>query len=170
MLKLFYSNNLTSLALRKLAESLTKQYENAGIKHVVTFDALEKDWDRHSQWEPLVWAVFDAKGDAEKSLRVLQFAREKSLSLMDGADNDNAKVGAIRSLVETVKAEIQLSQSLGTLPRVNMEPSVKVDVNVSSQTAVSIQSTTKLLAEYDDILKSEMAKEKADLPKHDSTE
>jgi len=61
------------------------------------------------------------------------------LALIDGASNDSAKVGAIRAFGEIVKLEIELRQGTGSLPRVKMEPSVNVEVNVESEQHVLLK-------------------------------
>lgn len=141
LLLLHYSGNLTNKSLEALA-----QQEN--VKEI----NLWRDWKRRQKWEPFIWASNKATKDAEETLKFLQLAREKAIHLMNTAGNDNARVGAVGKLVGVVKAEIELRQSLGLLPRVNMEPIVKVDVNVSQQ--VNINETIELLKRYDFLFKT----------------
>jgi hypothetical protein len=147
MLKLDATGNLGSVSIKRLAQSLTAQYQAAGVNRKVTAAALWKDWQRHRQWEDAVWASKDANDEGKKLLRMLWFAIQKALALMDGADNDSAKVGAIRVYLDAIRLAVMLAQSLGMLPRVNME-TVKVDVNVAESRADGIRK----LAEYVSII------------------
>jgi hypothetical protein len=145
MLKLFYSHNLTNIAIKRIAEALTSAYEREGIKKVVTAAALRRDWTRRSQWEPQVWAAVACKPDFEVILQSIHLVEAKCLGLMDGADGDNAKVGAGRVVLECKKFEVACYQSAGKLPRMD---TVKVDLNVSESRAEGIRK----LAEYAAIL------------------
>jgi hypothetical protein len=50
-------------------------------------------------------------------LRILESARERLLQIADAADNDSARVGALREVVRTVEKEIELQMRAGFIPR-----------------------------------------------------
>jgi hypothetical protein len=106
MLELHYSGMQTSAMINALMEDGNRE------------STLRVDWHRRKTWEPLIWRTEQSKEDVERLLFQLRLAREKALRLATTANNDNAKVGAIGKLGELVKLEIELRQSLGTLPKV----------------------------------------------------
>ncbi len=157
LLSLHYSGNVTRASLRRLAEQLTDVNERLSIKEKVTYEGLRRDYDRREAWEPLIWAAFsgvreDKKG-AFEILKFLSLARMKAIALMDAADSDNARVGAIGKLTAIVETEITLLQSLGELPRVTMEPAVKVDVNVSTEQQLNFRAASEVLRTYEFLFK-----------------
>lgn len=155
LLLLYYSGSLNSTAFRRLAEQFTEANERLGIKRKVTEASLRKDFARRAKWEPFIWANSDASDDGKDTLKFLELARENAIRLMQSADNDNAKVGAARTLAVIVKTEVELRQSLGLLPRVNMEPQVKVNVAVTNQQSVELSETTELLRRYEFLFKGD---------------
>ena len=155
LLLLHYGGAVNSLSLRALARQLTENYESQGIHKKVTEFALRRDYDRRAKWEPFIWANWSASDDGKDTLKFLELARENAIRLMQGADNDSAKVGAARTLAVIVKTEVELKQSLGLLPRVNMEPQVKVNVAVTNQQSVELSETTELLRRYEFLFKGD---------------
>jgi len=80
--------------------------------------AVRQDWYRRPTWEPIIWRMEQSTEDVERLLYKLTLGQERALALMRTADNDNAKVGAIGKLADLVAKEIELRQSLGSLPKV----------------------------------------------------
>jgi hypothetical protein len=50
-------------------------------------------------------------------LRLLEGTRQRLSELADRADNDSARVGALREIVKTVSKEIELLQHAGLMPK-----------------------------------------------------
>ncbi len=157
LLLLHYGGAVNSVTLRALAKQLTENYESQGIHKKVTEFALRRDYDRRAKWEPFIWANWSAQDDGKDVLKFLELARENAIRLMQGADNDNAKVGAARTLAAVVKIEVELRQSLGLLPRVNMEPQVKINNVVQVQKNVELSETTELLRRYEFLFKGDVS-------------
>ncbi len=145
-----YSDLLTPAVMEELA----------GQFHC-TEDALYKDLERRAKWEPLIWENYEAREDGKAILRLLQFARETLLVLMRNPQiQDSARVGAAGRYTENIKADVELRQGLGLLPKVTVPPQVQVNNYVQQNT--EIQETANLLAEYEHFFKE--ADEKANIP------
>jgi hypothetical protein len=157
LLILHYSGAVNSVTLRALAKQLTENYGSQGIHKKVAEFASRRDYDRRAKWEPFIWANWSASDDGKDVLKFLELARENAIRLMQGADNDSAKVGAARTLAAVVKIEVELRQSLGLLPRVNMEPQVKIDNVVQVQQKVELSETTELLKRYEFLFKGDVS-------------
>jgi hypothetical protein len=151
MLTMHYGGNVTTISLRMLAQQLTEKNQRNGIKKVITYAALRRDYNRRKTWESLVWQTFENGVEANDTLKFLKLARMKAITLMDSSDNDNAKVGAVGRLINVVEKEIELRQSLGQLPRVNMEPVINNNVNIDQQ--YYIKETGALLRNYEFLFK-----------------
>jgi hypothetical protein len=50
-------------------------------------------------------------------LRELEIVRQRLWKIAEGADNDSARVGALREVVKTTGKEVELLQHLGLMPR-----------------------------------------------------
>jgi len=157
LLYLHYSFNISSAAFRKLAEQLSETNELLGSRRRVSCEYLRQEYRRRGSWEPLVWAAFEGTPEIKKNthdvLKFLSFARMNAIALIEAADNDSARVGAIGKLVTVIEKEITLRQSLGELPRVTMEPAGKVDVNVNTERQLNFQATTEALRAYEFLFK-----------------
>ena len=153
MLKLYYANSLTPTTMRALAEQ----------SHISEY-AIRKDWNRKSIWEPVIWAMSDCKNDPEVILRGLLFAKEQALKLMGSADQDSVKVAAIGRYSDIIRLEVELRQSLGTLPKVAEKVEQKIEGKIESNVNV-----TDNLAEYEHLIKA-FRIEKSDIPKNHSDE
>jgi hypothetical protein len=61
-----------------------------------------------------------SEGPAEQAheyLRAFENVRQRLLAIADKADNDSARVGALRELVKTLSKEVELRQHTGLMPR-----------------------------------------------------
>src|SRR5436305_11922644 len=65
---------------------------------------------------PLMTAVVPEEKLVEY-LRALESARQQFARIAQTADNDSAKVGALREVVRTIFREVELYQHLGLLPK-----------------------------------------------------
>jgi hypothetical protein len=113
MLLWSYSSRLNPTSIKELA----KTFE-------CTEKALLNDWAKREIWEPFIWEQQKATVDAKEILKFLQLAREEALYLMQTCRHPIARVSAIGRFLDCVKLEIELNQSLGTLPRVNASPMI----------------------------------------------
>lgn len=104
MLELHYAG----LNPAKIVETVAQKYD-------VNKKTVERDWNRRDTWEKLIWAAVDAKTDFKKLLNYLTLAEEAAYNLSKTATPDFAKVGALKTLIETVARHIELQQSLGIL-------------------------------------------------------
>lgn len=142
MLIAHYSDRLNPASLQQIAEEF-----NCTVK------ALLNDLAKRDNWEPFIWEVRQAHEDGLKQLNQLQLAREEALYLMKTCKAPNARVGAIARFIDSIKAEIELGQSLGVYPKARLEPQVKVDVNVSNENEITINETNELLKRYEFLFK-----------------
>jgi len=86
--------------------------------HGPNLKAVRQDWYRREAWEPIIWRMEQSVDDLERLFYKLRLGQERALALMRTADNDNAKVGAIGKLADLISTEVELRQSLGSLPKV----------------------------------------------------
>lgn len=121
MLYLKRSGRLSPASLKQLEE-----------KFGVAEQALYDDWSDRERWE---WSIYEpqkASLELKALLRDLQIAREELMWLAKTSPNVSARVAAGAQIINSVKMDVELRQSLGELPRVKMEPTVNVEVNVKS--------------------------------------
>ena len=125
----YYSGLLNPASMRELASQFGCSEK-----------ALYVDWERRAKWEPFIWENYQAQRDGKVLLAQLQLARETALLLMKNPRiSGNARVGAIGRFTDAIKAEVELSQSLGFLQRAKIEPAVNVEVNVKSEQHVLLK-------------------------------
>lgn len=145
MLETFYMGLLNWKAVEIIAEEFD-----------VSKDAVWKDWQNRERWEPLIWQQQEAHEDGKRLLRQFQMGRETSLKLLkDPGVDPRSRVNAVRAFNETLKLEIELSQSLGLMPRVKLEHQVKLDADVTNKHEVRVDQTLKLLAAYEFLFSKE---------------
>ncbi len=157
MLIAHYSDRLNHTSLEQIAEEF-----NCTVK------ALLNDLAKREIWEPFIWEVQQAHEDGKKQLNLLQLAREEALYMMKTCKNPNARVGAIGKFIESIKAEVEIKQSLGQLPK-QIQPAVLINQNVLQQTNTDIESTINLLASYEDVI-SEATREELESLRQNSPE
>jgi hypothetical protein len=71
-------------------------------------------------------------------LRELESVRHQLHQIAEHADNDSAKVGALREIVKTINKEVELQQHLGMLPKSLGEISVRWEQRWVVQQIVSV--------------------------------
>jgi hypothetical protein len=103
---------------------------------------LLDDLEDRANWEPFIWANQEAHKDGKALLNQLQLAREEALFLMKTCKSANARVGAIGKFIDSIKAEIEVGQSLGLLPK-QISPAVVVQQNNVMQ--VNAKTETKIM-------------------------
>ena len=146
----------------------------AAMKQIaIQFSCSEKvvytDWARRERWEPFIWKSIANVEDAKKLIQQLELARETALLLMKNPRlGGNARVGAIARFTEAIRTEIELLQGMGVLP-VQTQPAVVVNQNVTTNNT-RIESTVKLLAEYEHLIAEAAGAEAGDLQKNNSGE
>jgi len=154
LLLLYYSGNLNRNALELLRGQLNESNLKSGIVKKVTMAALYKDLQRMARWEPFIWAMLssqvNAEKDAEEYLKFLELARERAVALMLAAGSDKVKVDAIGKLVNIVRNQIKLRQSLGQLPNVD-RPVINIGSLTQNQ-QLNIITNEELLKEYDTLV------------------
>lgn len=131
MLITYYSGHLNPAALKQMA-----------IEFECTEQALLDDLEDRENWEPFIWENQEAHEDGRELLNQLQLAREEALYLMKTCKSANARVGAIARFIDSIKAEVELKQSLGLLPK---QISPAVVVNQNNVTQVNTKTETKLM-------------------------
>ena len=131
MLITYHSGHLNPAALKQMA-----------IEFECTEQALLDDLEDRENWEPFIWANQEAQKDGKALLFQLQLAREEALFLMKTCKSANARVGAIGKFIDSIKAEIEFSQSFGLLPK---QISPAVVVNQNNVTQVNTKTETKLM-------------------------
>ncbi len=141
MLIAHYSDRLNHTSLEQIAEEFD-----------CTVKALLNDLAKREIWEPFIWEAQQAHEDGKKQLNLLQLAREEALYMMKTCKSPNARVGAIGKFIDSIKAEVELKQSLGQLPK-QIQPAVLIQQNVTNPTT-DIKETFDILAEYDAIIQS----------------
>ena len=141
MLIAHYSDRLNHTSLEQIAEEFD-----------CTVKALLNDLAKREIWEPFIWEAQQAHEDGKKQLNLLQLAREEALYMMKTCKSPNARVGAIGKFIDSIKAEVELKQSLGQLPK-QIQPAVLIQQNVTNPTT-DIKETFEILAEYDAIIQS----------------
>ena len=153
MLIAHYSDRLNHTSLEQIAEEFD-----------CTVKALLNDLAKREIWEPFIWESEQAHEDGKKQLNLLQLAREEALYMMKTCKNPNARVGAIGKFIDSIKAEVELKQSLGQLPK-QIQPAVLIQQNVTNPTT-DIKETFDILAEYDAIIQSRRGTSTENIPEN----
>ena len=153
MLIAHYSDRLNHTSLEQMAEEFD-----------CTVKALLNDLAKREIWEPFIWEAQQAHEDGKKQLNLLQLAREEALYMMKTCKSPNARVGAIGKFIDSIKAEVELKQSLGQLPK-QIQPAVLIQQNVTNPTT-DIKETFDILAEYDAIIQSRRGTSTENIPEN----
>ena len=153
MLIAHYSDRLNHTSLEQIAEEFD-----------CTVKALLNDLAKREIWEPFIWEAQQAHEDGKKQLNLLQLAREEALYMMKTCKSPNARVGAIGKFIDSIKAEVELKQSLGQLPK-QIQPAVLIQQNVTNPTT-DIKETFEILAEYDAIIQSRRGTSTENIPEN----
>lgn len=145
MLWTYYSGRLSPAALSKMAEEFKCSEKT-----------LQNDWSEHANWEPFIWENQEAHEDGKDLIKIIQLGREEAVYLMKAAQGGNARVGAVARLIDSVKVEVELKQSLGLLPKVT-QPAMVIQQNVTTQVNSTVNQGNELLAKYDFLFRASKA-------------
>lgn len=78
---------------------------------------VRQAYHRYKEEIAPIFATDPSLDRATDYLQMLADVRLRLLSIADEADNDSARVGALREVGKCIAREIQLSQSLGLIPK-----------------------------------------------------
>jgi hypothetical protein len=91
--------------------------------------AIESDFSRRNEWIPKILSLDDAKALVNELMLTLKEARTAAWRIFHEADNDNARVGALRFLGDSVFRQIEVMQSLGSLQQVPQRIEGTINMN-----------------------------------------
>ena len=117
-------------------------------KYKVKEETLWVDWGKRGEWSWLLFQLENAKTVLQHRLYELKKAKQKCFQIMETADNDSAKVGAIKQLQEIIKLEFQIYQSVGWLHK---KPN-KIDLSIQGMPWRQHPVAQQILAKYEKIL------------------
>jgi len=123
----------------------------------VSYNACKQDWKRRNEWQSLIWRMATDHSKVNELLFTIQLVKERALRLSATAPGGNAKVGALRVLVDTVFREIEVRQSLGQLPRVAERVEMKDTTEAISLDFDATDEERAILNRAAHILDSKMA-------------
>lgn len=121
------------------------------VAYNVKEETLWVDWGKKKNWSALLFQLENSKAILKHRLYELQRAKQKCFHLMETADNGSAKVGAIKQLIEIIKLEIQIYQSVGWLHK---EPD-KIDLDVRGMAWHQNPIAQKVFVHYQRIITEE---------------
>ena len=147
----------------------TTMFQLVADKFNTSVDTLQRDWERRGEWEPFIWQIYEANRDGKELLKQLQLAREAACDLMNNSRlSGNARVGAIAQFTAAIKAEFELEQSLGLLPKV-LAPAVVIQQN-NVEVNTKVEQTTNVLAEYQELIEEAVRRQTEGFQGKDSGE
>lgn len=88
-------------------------------KYGVSERALWSDWQRRSKWVPLLLDLEKYAGFAEMIGQKLNAVQKAAWSIYLKASNDNARVGALRTVLEALEFRRDIVQTEGILERLD---------------------------------------------------
>jgi len=97
---------------------LSDYIEQLAHKHKCSQKALRNDFSRRHKWIPQILLLDDMTGLVHELMLTLHEVRAAAWRVFLKADNDNARVGALKLLGEIVFRQIEVMQSLGDLKKV----------------------------------------------------
>ena len=86
-------------------------------KYQVSERCLWSDWERRAQWVPVLLGLEKYAGFCETIEQKLNAAQKAAWSVYMGASNDNARVGALRAVLESLEIHGSLVQTKELLER-----------------------------------------------------
>jgi hypothetical protein len=86
-------------------------------KHDVTEKTAHEAYERYTQEVAPLFADEDALVRVYEHLRKLEGVQARFARMANNSKNDSAQLGALREMVATMKAEMELRQHIGLLPR-----------------------------------------------------
>jgi len=91
--------------------------------------ALEHDFTRRNKWIPKILLLDDSKSLVNELMLTLDESRAAAWRVFHDADNDNARVGALRTLNESVFKQLEAMQSMGDVKQVSQKFESVISVN-----------------------------------------
>lgn len=79
-------------------------------KYAVSERALWSDWQRRKTWVPVVLGLEEYSGFCNEIKQRLNAVQKAAWRILVEASNDSAKVGALRTVLETLKAHAEIVQ------------------------------------------------------------
>ncbi len=86
-------------------------------KYGVSERCLWSDWERREKWVPLLLSLEKYAGFAEMIERKLNAVQKAAWSIYLQASNDNARVGALRTVLESLEIHSDIVQTRDVLDR-----------------------------------------------------
>ena len=108
---------------------LVDYIEKLATKHGCSKSALINDFTRRHNWIPEILLLDKSKDLVNELMLTLQEARTAAWRVFHEADNDNARVGALKLLGDSVFRQIEVLQSLGEIQQVPQRIEGTLSVN-----------------------------------------
>ena len=113
-----FSNVVKGASITDACENIIKDYKKRGIH--VTFNSLYRDWNRRDKWLPLLAKLEDEQELVIGLMLELREARVEGWRLyrqVMESNNENAAVGVLKMINESIHNQVKLLQSLGKMHR-----------------------------------------------------
>ena len=107
----------------EMLETVNKGFHPAVVidqlakKYQVSEDSLWADWKRRKKWAPIILALQQYCGFSEMQRATVNAVEKGAWSIFHNGDNDNAKVGALRVILDGVEAQYGILLSSDMLSR-----------------------------------------------------
>lgn len=98
--------------------------EQLAKKYQVSEDSLWADWKRRKKWAPIILALQQYSGFSEMQGAKVNAVEKGAWSIFHNGDNDNAKVGALRVILEGIDSHYNIvlsNEMLSRLERIEKE-------------------------------------------------
>jgi hypothetical protein len=118
MQKHVYNRRKDMLRFHSRGLKLVDYIAKLAQKHNCSTRALEIDFSRRSEWIPKILMLDDAKALVGELMLTLSEQRTAAWRVFHEADNDSARVGALKLLGESVFRQIDAMQSMGDVQQV----------------------------------------------------
>lgn len=100
------------ISLGVMMETLSKKYN-------VSPETIHSDFTRRDSWIPLIIGNPEGEAFIKRLIEELHQARGRGWRLLANTNlNENARVGALRTVIHCIGFEVELLQSLGKMPKV----------------------------------------------------
>ena len=113
-----FSNVVKGTSITDACENIIKDYKKRGIH--VTFNSLYRDWNRRTKWLPLLVKLEDEQELVTGLMLELRESRIEAWTLYNQTmknNNENAAVGILKVINDSIYNQVKLLQSLGKMHR-----------------------------------------------------
>jgi hypothetical protein len=124
-----YNRRKDILRFHSRGLKLSDYIEKLAKKHKCSNRALRNDFTRRHEWIPKILLLDNSKDLVNELMLTLQEARTAAWRVFHEADNDNARVGALKLLGDSVFRQIEVLQSLGEIQQVPQRIEGTLSVN-----------------------------------------